>query len=445
MKSTGNVNNRIKRLSGILLAVMLVLFAALSVSPDAYAAGDILARLPVRQQIVAENANDDVTFTYTLTALTPGAPLPEGASGGSYVFTIGGTALLMNHSVSITFPDAGGSGSQDMYVYTYSLKCTGCDNTDYKTDDKEYTIKVYVCKDNDGNHVAHVMVHNPDGTKNSDGAEFIHSKKGPDGVDPIIIVDPPVRKIIDGDPAEDDEFVFRLRAQESGNPMPEGSVNGEKYMSVFGSGIEEFGEWTYTEPGTYNYDISEVNTGNPNYTYDTTMYTLTDVVTLNGNEFNVQRTIVDSFGNIVQNTLVTPRSGDGDTVNLEFTNVYNNFNTTPSPTVTPTGEPTDTPTETPTDTPTVTPTETPTETPTVTPPTTPTVTPTVTPPTTPTIRPTITPTVPTSSPKVPTSSPGKGTVYTGDPNNSMLYVIIIALSVAAIVCLLIYKRKTDES
>lgn len=97
--------------------------------------------------------------------------------------------------------------------------------------------------------------------------------------DSTATVNIPVYKVITGDtPAKAETFTFRLTA--AGNtPMPSGSVNGVKTMTISGAGNTTFGEITYTEPGNYRYTISEAVGGNAAYTYDATVYGLTVQVT----------------------------------------------------------------------------------------------------------------------------------------------------------------------
>jgi len=87
--------------------------------------------------------------------------------------------------------------------------------------------------------------------------------------------DPPVQKIVQGTPATPATFTFRMKAVTTGAPMPEGSVDGVKTTQITGTGSSEFGIMTYTGPGEWTYEITEVNDGAANYTYDATVYTLT--------------------------------------------------------------------------------------------------------------------------------------------------------------------------
>jgi pilin isopeptide linkage protein len=123
------------------------------------------------------------------------------------------------------------------------------------------------------------------------------------------ILEPPVVKTVTGKTSSDSEFKFKLKAKNESNPMPSGSSNGVKYITIRGSGTAKFGTWTYTKSGMYVYKVSEVNTGIFGYRYDTTVYMLTDVVT------------VDSYGGVL-----IQRSIDGNRVTsaskFKFVNSY---------------------------------------------------------------------------------------------------------------------------
>ena len=104
-------------------------------------------------------------------------------------------------------------------------------------------------------------------------------------------------------------------------PMPEGSENGVKTMEIVGAGSKEFGEFAITKPGTYVYNIYEVNTGYEGYTYDTKIYTLTAEVTVEGDKLELKDTYtwdgkaVDTpvFTNEYETPdepLPTPKTGD---------------------------------------------------------------------------------------------------------------------------------------
>ncbi|MCL2695051.1 MAG: Cna B-type domain-containing protein, partial [Clostridiales bacterium] len=100
-----------------------------------------------------------------------------------------------------------------------------------------------------------------------------------------IRIDPPVRKEVVDKPAAKaaTEFTFYLKALD-GAPLPDGVVGDTKTLKILGEGEKEFGWITYTQPGTYVYEITEQRGSSSNYTYDPTVYTMTVVIHAEGSE-----------------------------------------------------------------------------------------------------------------------------------------------------------------
>ena len=102
--------------------------------------------------------------------------------------------------------------------------------------------------------------------------------------------DPPVEKLVEvknGSAPKDSEFIFKMRPNALGYPMPENDeaeidpATGTLTMKQHGPGSYEFG-WMYfgTEHvgNTYSYTIYEAAGDDANYKYDTMIYVLTIVV-----------------------------------------------------------------------------------------------------------------------------------------------------------------------
>lgn len=325
MKQSTDRKNRIGRSLGALLAALVVLMGVVSFAMPARAADPLTGTLPVSQQLITTKIPDNAVFTYELkrSPSTPYAPLPEGSSGDIYSFTItGNNTETVLQTLSIVYPTTG--------EHEYTLRCVDCSESwRFNIDPEVYAVKAFAY----GNK-ADILVYTMPAQGQMEGDKvdpesnplFIHTRTDNGEPDPLVAVDPPVKKRITGTPQNKDAFRFRLRSEEDGNPMPAGSANGEKIIEIRGEGEAEFGEWIYTQPGTYNYDISEVNTNDPNYKYDTIMYTITDVVTLveSGQtvELHVNRSIEDSNGKPVASTLITPATNNERSLPLEFTNEY---------------------------------------------------------------------------------------------------------------------------
>ncbi len=122
--------------------------------------------------------------------------------------------------------------------------------------------------------------------------------------------DPPVQKVVQGNPATAATFTFQMKAVTEGAPMPEGSADGVKTVQITGSGSYEFGVMTYTEAGEWVYEITELNGGVEGYTYDTSKYTLT---------VKVEEVPDGSQVKLVKTETITGGNGSGTPV---FTNVY---------------------------------------------------------------------------------------------------------------------------
>lgn len=108
-----------------------------------------------------------------------------------------------------------------------------------------------------------------------------------------MVVNPPIKKTVEGDGAPADaEFTFKFRAEPGRSelpegmdemPMPEGSDGQVKTVTVKGPGEYEFGEFGIERPGTYVYTMAEVDTGENGWTYDGATYTVTyEVVARDG-------------------------------------------------------------------------------------------------------------------------------------------------------------------
>jgi hypothetical protein len=117
-----------------------------------------------------------------------------------------------------------------------------------------------------------------------------------------------VKKVLDGNPLINTHFSFRLEAENTNNPMPEGSDNGSKLIQINGAGEADFGEIEFEEKGIYKYYITEINSGEKNYTYDAARYTVT---------FDVR----DEQGQLVSYKKIEKEDGT-EVEAVTFTNVY---------------------------------------------------------------------------------------------------------------------------
>ena len=123
------------------------------------------------------------------------------------------------------------------------------------------------------------------------------------------------KKNLEGLDLTDGAFTFSLKgvsadtAQEDmAVPMPE---SGKDTAQNTDAGIFQFGEIVYTVPGTYVYEISEVNQGQEGYTYDRSVYQVTVTVTDEGGQLRAQTAGLDK---VVFNNSYKPAAAvlDGD-------------------------------------------------------------------------------------------------------------------------------------
>jgi pilin isopeptide linkage protein len=128
---------------------------------------------------------------------------------------------------------------------------------------------------------------------------------------------PTVEKQITGDaPSSADEFYFWLEGSTESTPMPSGSTDGRKRITMQGAGSAAFGEITYDTAGTYIYTVYEQTGTAQGYTYDANKYTITVTVTEADGALHVSAAIKDKSGNAATSAL--------------FTNLYKTPVTTPT-------------------------------------------------------------------------------------------------------------------
>ena len=118
-----------------------------------------------------------------------------------------------------------------------------------------------------------------------------------------------VQKRLTGEtPPSKAPFTFVLSATSTECPMPEGSKDGIKEITIQGAGTIGFGEISFPKQGTYVYTIYEKNVGTHGYTYDSSVYTVSYCVTEKDGKLEVQRTIANN------------QTSEKD--NIVFTNLY---------------------------------------------------------------------------------------------------------------------------
>lgn len=142
-----------------------------------------------------------------------------------------------------------------------------------------------------------------------------------------------MEKVITGDkPSKKEKFTFTMSADPASSTLPEGMSempmpNDAKEQtvqaSVEGAGSVEFGILTFKQPGTYVYQIREVDGKAEGYKYDTGVYTVKYEVTSVDNKLQCVRTFIRDgaeydkavFTNQYRELEIIPVS-TGDTNNL---------------------------------------------------------------------------------------------------------------------------------
>lgn len=285
-----------------LFAVMVLMLLITSTFP-AYAADGETISVEVPAEVILEGPILDSkdTFTIELAAVTSGAPMPEGAADGVYTDTIEGEGSL---TFTIEYSHTG--------VYSYTVSQIPGDNPDCTYDDTVYSLTVYVTVDEEWNMEVTTVMEDEEGEKLAT-ATFINVYDPPKPAK----LDPPVKKIIkvkNGTPPQNPVFTFAMIPSEKDAPMPEpgeatlDEKTGALYKDIVGEGEYEFG-WMYFDEDdigkTYTYTLKEIPGDTKGFTYDSTNYTMTVVVSVKNREIILDVTYTDDSGSEVDMAVFT--------------------------------------------------------------------------------------------------------------------------------------------
>ena len=290
-----NISNKM-RYGTKIVVLFLVMFCLLGTAfaQGVYAANDIEVKVNVEQVFSGDNTDDE--FIYKLVPKNVTNPMPQ-----SDMITLKGSE---NKDFNITFITAG------QYDYELILESYPT-QSGYVLDDQKYKLSIYVQNVQNGGLSSDVITYKSDGSKGED--IVYHQSYASLPSDPSIMVDPPVKKSVNGNPSKNSTFKFALIAGDPTNPMPEGSENGVKTMTIVGSGEKDFGTWSYTKPGIYFYTVKEINTGETEYDYDKTIYTITDNVSDNSGQLEVNRVVTNDNNKAVTSfSFVNVYTGKGN-------------------------------------------------------------------------------------------------------------------------------------
>lgn len=300
----------------LLICCFAVLFEAIFSQP-AFAASEA-ASLTVEQTFKSSTASASGKFNYQLKPIDAGSPMPAGSNGKVYEFSLTGNGA--KKTIELSFTTVG--------TYNYEIKQlipTGSANG-YVYDKQVYIATVYVKNAVSGGLTTELVVGKSGGEK-IDKIVFsnTYSLKASD---PKLMTDPPVKKTVSGSPSKDGSFSFTLTASKPTYPMPSGSKDGVKTITIIGSGSSEFGVWSYTEEGTYTYTIRETDSGESGYSYDKAIYTIVDVVKAVDGQLVLTRTVKNSAGSAVDECAFTNKytADSGNNGNNNGNNGNNNGN-----------------------------------------------------------------------------------------------------------------------
>ena len=269
----------------LVVACLAILSLSLGVFPlPAYAApGSETVSIHIEQEFekVGSSLAVNEQFIVELTPLDGNNPMPAGSIAGRYSFVMDGTTSMDITPIVFTIPG----------VYQYEIMIdSSAQARGYSYDTEVYTVTVYISAYSSG-LVSDVVIENRSRSKVNE-ALFLNTYR-PLSSNPVLMVDPPVNKTVSGSPTVNGLFTFTLTAGNLTNPMPKDSLNGVKTIHINGPGEVEFGTWFYTEDGSYYYTVAEVRNDEWGYSYDSTVYTISDIVRDVGGQLEIERTVTN--------------------------------------------------------------------------------------------------------------------------------------------------------
>ena len=203
-------------------------------------------------------------FTFTLKALTEGAPMPKDetvTNDGNGNVTFGTLEFKIDNLKDVDPADDGSREKTFKYSVTESGSVPGVENDSKRTKEFELTLK----DDGEGNlTVIPKETNNLFTFTNTYRVEKLSSSVT-DQID--------ITKKLDGRNLKDREFKFRL--------MEDGKVISEAANDA--NGKVTFDKITYTKPGSHTYTVCEKNDGKGGVIYDSNSYTVYTLVVDNGN------------------------------------------------------------------------------------------------------------------------------------------------------------------
>lgn len=134
---------------------------------------------------------------------------------------------------------------------------------------------------------------------------------------PVTSINIPVSKSIVGTPIAVDDFTFSIEASEdnpNGFRMPEDTT-----LTISGEGVSAFDSIAFTETGTYEFVVTENNTGVPEYSYDSSSY----LITIKVEEISDRVLAITEYSVSKSNNSELVQTDISSEQPLEFINTYN--------------------------------------------------------------------------------------------------------------------------
>ena len=236
---------------------------------------------------------DPITATFTNTFV--GTVMKQ--ISGEVLWVFNGATPVLPGSVTVNLMDG------DKVVDTAIVSKNEDGTWTYSFDAPKY--------DSDGDEIVYTVTENPvDGWKTTiDGYTITNTYLTVATAEPLVVQN----NIIGDTPPTTVQFLYTMTAAD-GTPMPEGATGGVSTIAIDGEGEAAFGAITYTMPGVYHYTVRELDTGEPGYTYDGSVYTYTVTIA------EVDNALTITSAELVKNGQDGADGQSGD--KAVFTNIY---------------------------------------------------------------------------------------------------------------------------